>query len=125
MEGSSLKFRLFHEELERQGAARPYGGAFHGWTYDPVDETGRAAREVLARMRGEVAVVEPGAAPEPAAEVASERQAAPKPARKPRAKSAGPAAPADAKSVTRPKTTTKAQPAAKARAKPKAKPKTQ
>ncbi|KSB88153.1 nucleoside-diphosphate sugar epimerase [Caulobacter vibrioides] len=50
MEGQSLKFRLFHEELERQGAARPYGGAFHGWTYEPVDETGRAAAEVLARM---------------------------------------------------------------------------
>lgn len=50
MDGQSLKFRLFHEELERQGAARPYGGAFHGWTYDPVDETGRAADEVLARM---------------------------------------------------------------------------
>jgi hypothetical protein len=41
MDGDSLKFRLFHEE----GAARPYGGAFHGWTYEPVDETGRAARE--------------------------------------------------------------------------------
>ena len=50
MEGQSVKFRLFHEELERQGAARPYGGAFHGWTYEPVDETGRAAAEVLARM---------------------------------------------------------------------------
>jgi mitochondrial fission protein ELM1 len=50
MDGQSLKFRLFHQELERQGAARPYGGAFHGWTYDPVDETGRAATEVVARM---------------------------------------------------------------------------
>ncbi|PHY13777.1 nucleoside-diphosphate sugar epimerase [Caulobacter sp. B11] len=50
MEGQSLKFRLFHQELERQGAARPYGGAFHGWTYEPVDETGRAAAEVLRRM---------------------------------------------------------------------------
>jgi mitochondrial fission protein ELM1 len=50
MEGHSVKFRLFHEELERQGAARPYGGAFHGWTYEPVDETGRAAAEVLARI---------------------------------------------------------------------------
>jgi mitochondrial fission protein ELM1 len=50
MDGQSLKFRMFHEELERQGAARPYGGAFHGWTYDPVDETGRAAAEVVARM---------------------------------------------------------------------------
>ncbi|WP_426014476.1 ELM1/GtrOC1 family putative glycosyltransferase [Caulobacter sp. DWR2-3-1b2] len=52
MDGHSLKFRLFHQELERQGAARPYGGAFHGWTYDPVDETGRAAAEVVARMNG-------------------------------------------------------------------------
>jgi mitochondrial fission protein ELM1 len=55
MDGTSLKFRLFHQELESMGAARPYGGAFHGWTYDPVDETGRAAAEVVARMdaRGE------------------------------------------------------------------------
>lgn len=54
MDGSSLKFRLFHEELERMGAARPYGGAFHGWTYEPVNETDRAAREVLARMGVEI-----------------------------------------------------------------------
>ena len=55
MDGTSLKFRLFHQELESMGAARPYGGAFHGWTYDPVDETGRAAAEIVARMdaRGE------------------------------------------------------------------------
>ena len=55
MDGTSLKFRLFHQELESLGAARPYGGAFHGWTYTPVDETGRAAAEVVARMdaRGE------------------------------------------------------------------------
>ena len=52
MDGTSLKFRLFHQELESMGAARPYGGAFHGWTYDPVDETGRAAAEVVARMDG-------------------------------------------------------------------------
>ncbi|SFI73256.1 hypothetical protein SAMN02799626_00464 [Caulobacter sp. UNC279MFTsu5.1] len=50
MDGQSLKFRLFHQELEGMGAARPYGGAFHGWTYEPVDETGRAAAEVVARM---------------------------------------------------------------------------
>jgi mitochondrial fission protein ELM1 len=50
MDGTSLKFRLFHQELEGMGAARPYGGAFHGWTYEPVDETGRAAAEMVARM---------------------------------------------------------------------------
>ncbi len=50
VDGSSLKFRLFHESLEQQGAARPFGGAFHGWTYEPVAETDRLAAEVLARM---------------------------------------------------------------------------
>ncbi|WP_297516185.1 mitochondrial fission ELM1 family protein [uncultured Caulobacter sp.] len=76
MDGASLKFRLFHEELERLGAARPYGGAFHGWTYEPVNETDRAAREVLARIGVEV--------PEPVIEGAK----APKPPRKPRTKTA-------------------------------------
>ncbi len=50
MDGQSLKFRLFHEELERHGATRPFGGAFQGWTYEPLAETDRAAAEVLARM---------------------------------------------------------------------------
>lgn len=77
MDGSSLKFRMFHEELERMGAARPYGGAFHGWTYEPVNETDRAAREVLARIGVEI--------PEPVAELPAIEEA-PKPKRKPRAK---------------------------------------
>jgi mitochondrial fission protein ELM1 len=82
MEGHSLKFRLFHEELERLGAARPYGGAFHGWTYEAVNETRRAAREVLTRMGVEIA---PDDAP-----VAEVMEAAPrkKPVRKPRVKAA-------------------------------------
>jgi len=77
MDGSSLKFRMFHEELESQGAARPYGGAFHGWTYAPVNETDRAAREVLARIGVQI--------PEPVVEVEGVEEA-PKPKRKPRAK---------------------------------------
>jgi mitochondrial fission protein ELM1 len=77
MDGSSLKFRLFHEELERMGAARPYGGAFHGWTYAPVNETDRAARAVLDLLGVEI--------PEPAVD-APAIEAAPKPQRKPRAK---------------------------------------
>jgi mitochondrial fission protein ELM1 len=77
MDGSSLKFRLFHEELESQGAARPYGGAFHGWTYAPVNETDRAAREVLARIGVEI--------PEPVVEIAVVEEAS-KPKRKARAK---------------------------------------
>jgi uncharacterized protein len=81
MDGSSLKFRMFHEELESQGAARPYGGAFHGWTYAPVNETDRAAREVLKRIGVEI--------PEAAIPEAIEAPVvdeAPKPKRKPRAK---------------------------------------
>ncbi len=50
MEGGSVKFRALHEDLERQGAARPFGGAFHGFTYPPLRETDRAAAEILARM---------------------------------------------------------------------------
>ena len=89
MDGSSLKFRLFHEELERQGAARPYGGAFHGWTYEPVNETDRAAREVLARIGVEV--------PEPVIEPAKDyRAAAVKAKVKPKAR------PADAKTSDEP-----------------------
>lgn len=83
MDGHSLKFRLFHEELESQGAARPYGGAFHGWTYEPVNETDRAAREVLARIGVEI--------PEPVVEAPvaeAEVIEAPKSKRKPRAKKA-------------------------------------
>lgn len=50
LDGDSLKFRLFHESLEQQGAARPFGGAFHGWSYEPLAETDRLAGEVLSRM---------------------------------------------------------------------------
>ena len=49
MDGDSLKLRLFHEDLERLGAARPFGSAFHSWTYEPLAETERAAAEVLRR----------------------------------------------------------------------------
>ena len=49
MDGQSLKFRLFHEELEHHGATRPFAGVFQSWTYEPLTETDRAAGEVLAR----------------------------------------------------------------------------
>ena len=47
MDGESAKFRRFHEDLERRGAARPYGGSLHRWAYEPLDETARAAAEVV------------------------------------------------------------------------------
>lgn len=56
MEGESLKFRLYHDELRELGAARPFAGRFEDWTYEPLDETGRAAREVLRRFDARVGV---------------------------------------------------------------------
>jgi mitochondrial fission protein ELM1 len=112
MDGQSLKFRLFHEELERQGAARPYGGAFHGWTYEPVDETGRAAREVLARLRGETVVEEVVAEAKTEVETTPEPEAAPKPARKPRAKASVAAAAEEPIAKAATKTRTPAKPKA-------------
>ncbi|MDP1631819.1 MAG: mitochondrial fission ELM1 family protein [Caulobacter sp.] len=50
MDGQSLKFRLFHEELEQLGATRPFAGVLETWTYKPLTETDRAAKEILARM---------------------------------------------------------------------------
>ena len=52
MDGESVKFRRFHEDLERLGAARPFGGAFHSWKYEPLAETDRAAAELLRRFEG-------------------------------------------------------------------------
>jgi mitochondrial fission protein ELM1 len=50
MAGEHPKFRAFHESLERHGAARPFGGGFHRWSYEPLQETDRAAKEIWARF---------------------------------------------------------------------------
>lgn len=44
------KFARLHADLRERGAARPFDGALGGWSYEPLDETGRAARTVLERM---------------------------------------------------------------------------
>lgn len=49
MDGGSHKFRLFHQDLEQIGAARPFEGDLHAWTYPPLRETERAAEELLSR----------------------------------------------------------------------------
>lgn len=43
------KFARLHDDLRERGAARPFDGALDRWTYDPLDETARAARVVLER----------------------------------------------------------------------------
>jgi mitochondrial fission protein ELM1 len=50
MDGQSLRMRRFHEDLEARGAARPFGGAFYRWAYDPLRETDRAAEEIVRRL---------------------------------------------------------------------------
>jgi hypothetical protein len=49
MDGTSLKFRLFHQELERMGAARPYGG---GSTAGPMIPSTRPAARRPRWWRG-------------------------------------------------------------------------
>ena len=44
------KFARLHADLRGRGAARPFDGGLEGWRYEPLDETGRAARAVLERM---------------------------------------------------------------------------
>ena len=48
---SSTKFDAFHMSLREYGAARPFAGKLESWTYTPLDETRRAAREVVRRWR--------------------------------------------------------------------------
>jgi len=44
--GGSDKFRKFHASLEARGIARPFTGKIAQWSYEPLDETGRAAKRV-------------------------------------------------------------------------------
>jgi mitochondrial fission protein ELM1 len=50
MDGGGRKFDRFHEDLRRRGVARPFDGALKTWTYPPLDETNRAAAELLRRF---------------------------------------------------------------------------
>ncbi len=50
MDGHSKKFARFHAELRDLGAARPFTGALDSWSYEPLNETERAAGEILKRM---------------------------------------------------------------------------
>ncbi|WP_425988184.1 mitochondrial fission ELM1 family protein [Brevundimonas sp. TWP2-3-2] len=44
------KFARLHADLEDRGAARPFDGSLETWSYAPLDETDRAARELLKAM---------------------------------------------------------------------------
>ncbi|HEX8660409.1 MAG TPA: mitochondrial fission ELM1 family protein [Brevundimonas sp.] len=44
------KFARLHADLRERGAARPFDGTLERWSYEPLNETERAARAVLERM---------------------------------------------------------------------------
>lgn len=50
MAGGGRKFDRFHADLRRRGVARPFIGALDTWRYPPLDETNRAADELLRRF---------------------------------------------------------------------------
>lgn len=45
------KFARLHADLQARGAARPFDGDLTPWAYEPLNETERAARAVLAAMQ--------------------------------------------------------------------------
>ncbi|WP_372784181.1 mitochondrial fission ELM1 family protein [Phenylobacterium sp.] len=50
MDGGGRKFDRFHQDLRRRGIARPFTGSLAAWRYPPLDETNRAAAELLRRF---------------------------------------------------------------------------
>ena len=50
------KFARLHADLEERGATRPFDGVLESWTYEPLAETDRAARVVLASMGRQASV---------------------------------------------------------------------
>ena len=51
LEGAgSQKFRQFHASLRSAGVTRPFEGEVERWTYEPLDDTARAAAEIQRRM---------------------------------------------------------------------------
>ena len=56
MDGASPKFARFHADLEARGIARRFSAALETWAYAPLDETDRAARELLQRFQAITAI---------------------------------------------------------------------
>ncbi|MCI5046257.1 MAG: thioredoxin-disulfide reductase [Aquisalinus sp.] len=52
MAGESEKFARFHHNLMDQGAVRSLSLPLQNWTYEPLRETDRAAREIVSRWLG-------------------------------------------------------------------------
>ncbi|HEY3916226.1 MAG TPA: mitochondrial fission ELM1 family protein [Stellaceae bacterium] len=51
LEGGSRKFARFHQALRDAGIARPFTGTLGHWSYQPLDDTARAAAEIRRRFQ--------------------------------------------------------------------------
>jgi mitochondrial fission protein ELM1 len=51
LDGGSAKFTAFHKSFRDAGFTRIFSGEAAEWTYEPLDETGRAAAEILDRLK--------------------------------------------------------------------------
>ncbi len=51
LEGGSAKFDRFHQDLVREGYTRPFTGRLESWSYQPLDDTARAAAEARKRLK--------------------------------------------------------------------------
>ena len=58
--GGSDKFRRFHDELAAKGMTRPFAGRLECWSYPPLDETSRVAREIARRFSARAAALQGG-----------------------------------------------------------------
>jgi uncharacterized protein len=50
LDGGSAKFTAFHKSFRDAGFTRMFSGEAAQWTYEPLDETGRAAAEIRRRL---------------------------------------------------------------------------
>lgn len=50
LEGASKRIGAFHASLRERGFTRPFEGRLDAWSYDPPDDTARAAAEIRRRI---------------------------------------------------------------------------
>lgn len=50
LQGSSQKFRHFHDAMRSHGYTRPFTGALENWNYIPLDDIGNVVIEVRKRL---------------------------------------------------------------------------
>jgi len=50
LKGGSRKFGAFHQSLREAGVTRPFTGKLESWSYEPLDDTARAALEIRRRF---------------------------------------------------------------------------